>query len=179
MTARELIDQYKITISPTDDSKIRFAVNPKDNAAIEEIKAKKAEIIETIKADQKARDDERKRRAANVESIPGLAELKKAIDEWNDYHEALNASFDGEEAVGGMGVGPKPMDPHDLMTKDEYAQAVVYLEIKKQAMAANYKLGAIGRKALDKIEYNPADWEPIYSDMNKEIAEFTAEHAWD
>ena len=179
MTARELINQYKISISPNDDSKLRILVNPKDKAAIEEIKAKKAEIIETIKADQKARDDERKRRAANVESIPGLVELKKAIAEWNDYHEALNASFDGEEAVGGMGVGPKPMDPHDLMTKDEYAQAVVYLEIKKQAMAANYKLGAIGRKALDKIEDNPADWETIYSNMNKEIAEFTAEHAWD
>ena len=179
MTARELINQYKISISPNDDSKLRILVNPKDKAAIEEIKEKKAEIIETIKADQKARDDERKRRAANVESIPGLAELKKAIDEWNDYNEALNASFDGEEAVGGMGVGPRPIDPHDLMVKDEYAQAVVYLEIKKQAMAANYKLGAICRKALEKIEDNPADWETIYSDMNKEIAEFTAEHAWD
>lgn len=179
MTARELIDQYKITISPTDASKIRINSVPKDKAVVEEIKAKKAEIIDTIKADQKASDDERKRRAANVESIPGLVELKKAIAEWNEYREALNASFDGPEAVGGMGVGPKPMDPHDLMTKDEYAPAVVYLEIKKQAMAANHKLGAIGRKALDKIEDNPADWETIYSDMNKEIAEFTAEHAWD
>ena len=179
MTARELINQYKITISPTDDSKLRINNIPKDKAVVEEIKAKKAEIIETIKADQKARDDERKRRAANVESIPGLVELKKAIAEWNEWNAAFYASFDGPEAVGGMGVGPKPMDPHDLMAKDEYAPAVAYLEIKKQAMAANYKLGAIGRKALDRIEDNPADWETIYNDMSKEIAEFTAEHAWD
>lgn len=179
MTARELIEQYKISISPTDDSKLRILVNPKDKAAIEEIKAKKAEIIDTIKADQKARDDERNRRKANVESIPGLEELKKAIADWNEWNAAFYASFDGPEAVGGMGVGPKPMDPKELMVKDEYAQAVAYLEIKKQAMAANYKLSEIGRKALDRIEDNPADWETIYADMNKEIAEFTAEHAWD
>ena len=177
MTARELISKYNITISPTDDSKIRFAVNPKDKAAIEEIKAKKAEIIETIKADQKARDDERKRRAANVESIPGLEELKKAIADWNEWHRALNASFDGEEAVGGMGVGPKPKHPDTI--KEQYPQAAAYVEAQKVARKYNNDISAIGKRAIERFEDNPSDWEAIIADMNKEVAEFTAEHAWD
>ena len=177
MTARELINQYKITISPTDDSKLRILVNPKDKAAIEEIKAKKAEIIETIKADQKARDDERNRRKANVESIPGLAELKKAIADWNEWHRALNASFDGPEAVGGMGIGPRPKHPDTI--KEQYPQAAAYVEAQKVAHKANRELSAIGKKAVERFEDNPADWEAIIADMNKEIAKFTAEHAWD
>lgn len=179
MTVKELINQYKITLSPTDDCKIRINNVPKDEAVVNEIKEKKAEIIEMIKADQKARDDERKRRAANVESIPGLAELKKAIADWNEWNRAFVESFEGPEAVGGMGVGPKPVDPKELMSKAEYAQAVAYLRIKTASVQHNYKLGAIGRKALDRIEDNPADWETIYADMNKEIADYTAEHAWD
>ena len=57
MTVKELINQYKITLSPTDDGKIRINNVPKDEAVVKEIKEKKAEIIEMIKADQKARDD--------------------------------------------------------------------------------------------------------------------------
>lgn len=177
MTAREMIKKYNITLSPTDDSKIRIYNIPKSAAEREAIVAAKAEIIATIKADKEAKDAERNRRRQNVESIEGLAELKAAINAWNEWHDALNASFEGEEAVGGMGVGPKPINPERI--KEQYPQAAAYIEVQKMAYKENYKLSAIGQKALDRFEDNPADWEAILDDMKAEEKAFVAESIWD
>lgn len=177
MTARELIKKYNITLSPTDDSKIRINNVPKDEAAVKEIKAAKAEIIATIKADKEAKEAERDRRRQNVESIEGLAELKAAINAWNEWHDKLNASFEGEEAVGGMGVGPKPGNPEIIM--EQHPQAAAYIEVQKMARKANMKLSAIGQKALERFEDNPADWEAIIADMKAEEKAFVAESIWD
>lgn len=177
MTAKELIKKYNITLSPTDDSKIRINSIPKDKAVVEEIKAAKAEIIATIKAERDAEIAEHNRRRQNVESIEGLAELKAAIAAWNEWHAALNASFDGDEAVGGMGVGPKPEDPSAIMA--QYPQAAAYIEVQKMARKENYKLSAIGRKALDRFEDDPAEWEAVVADMKAEEKAFVAESIWD
>lgn len=177
MTARELIKKYDITLSPTDDSKIRIHNIPKSDAERDAIVAAKAEIIATIKADKEAKEAERDRRRQNVESIEGLAELKAAINAWNEWHDKLNASFDGDEAVGGMGVGPKPGNPEIIM--EQHPQAAAYIEVQKMARKANMKLSAIGQKALERFEDNPAEWEAIVADMKAEEKAFVAESIWD
>lgn len=177
MTARELIKKYNITLSPTDDSKIRIYNIPKSDAERDAIVAAKAEIIATIKADKEAKEAERNRRRQNVESIEGLAEVRAAINAWNEWHDKLNASFEGEEAVGGMGVGPKPVNPETI--KDQYPQAAAYIEVQKMARKANMKLSAIGQKALERFEDNPSEWEAIIADMKAEEKAFVAESIWD
>lgn len=142
-------------------------------------KAELMQILPEVKAyfaEKKAAEEaERARRKANVESIPGLAEITKLEDALDAWETAFNKSFN---ECGGLGVGPRPQGDLDALL-DKYPQAVAYRRVKVKSMSCNYELADIGKRALDRFENDPSTWEAIMADVEKEETEFAEEHAWD
>lgn len=178
MTIEEMIREYSIdpiTYGP-DAGKIIIRNMPKDASKKAELRAAVEEIKKYF-ADQKAAEDaKRARRAANVAAIPGLQEieaLRDAIAKWNYEFEK---SFD--RGCGGLGVGPRPEGDEEALLK-QYPQAAAYLRVRAVSEKSNYELSAIGKRALDRFEDAPEDWEKIVADMDKEISEFADRHMWD
>lgn len=176
MTAKEMVTMYyitKVTDGPNAGalSVGSMPTNPERKAelmaAVPEIKKYFAELEET-----------KARRERNVESIAGLQEIQDLRNAMEDYSYRFNKSFEGEFAVGGMGVGKRPEgNEAELLAK--YPQAAAYLRVRRQADKTNYELGAIGRRALARFEDAPDEWETVIADMEKELKEKTEQHLWD
>lgn len=134
-----------------------------DPAAPERIRELKPEIMEFFSA-------------AYHPEIEGLAEIRKAEAELSAWHRKFERSFEGENAVGGMGVGPKPQ--HDIKAMlDEYPRAAAYLKAERNASKSNIELSEIGRKA--ELEIIFGDYREAMEHMEAAEKAFTERHIWD
>lgn len=142
----ELIKKYEISLSNDGILRGNVVQAEKDNI-LDDIKSRKAEIIARLEETKVAEERAAAERAAKIAAIEGLEEIKRAraeVEEW-DYRFAR--SFEGETAVGGMGVGEKPNYDFDAMYK-KYPAARAYLRAEAEANRRNYELAAIGRKKM-------------------------------
>ena len=177
MEIEEMIEKY--SISPIgygpNNGKIAVQNPPKSSVDRAALIARVPEIKKYFSDKKTAEDAERARREANIASIAGLKEitdLQEAMAKWNYEFEK---SFD---ECGGLGVGPRPQgDEKELLKK--YPQAAAYLEVRRESEKSNDELATIGKKALDRFEDAPENWESIVADMKKEISEFVDRHIWD
>lgn len=184
MNIEQLIRRYSlsITINPATNQEALMAdlsAVKKDNAT-EEIKQKKAEIMEHLRA-KRAEDEKRaeearqkaKERAERIKEIEGLKEIQDAIEDLEQWQYEFDKSFDD---VGGLGVRPKPV--HDVKAmRQKYPRADAYLRAEEEYLKSNYELSAIGQRALEEVIFG--DWQKAMETMEKEIKDFVQRHIWD
>ena len=174
MTANELIEKYNI-VRKDDMICVKEYYSAKRDDMLNELRERKPEIMEQLIENENEEHRAYEERKRKIEEIEGLAEIKSAMRDIEDWHEEFDKSF---EDVGGMGVRPKP--DYDIKAmREKYPRADAYLKAEKEANKWNYELSAIGKKALDKIINEPEGYKDAIKQMNKEIKDFTQEHLFD
>lgn len=134
--------------------------------------------IKKYLAEQEAEQEEIKaRRESNVKAIKGLQEIRDFRNAMAEYNYQYEKSFEDEYAVGGMGI-ERPEGSEKELT-EKYPQAAAYLMVHRESERSNYEIARIGRKALERFEDAPDEWETIVADMDKEMKEFVQRHIWD
>lgn len=185
MTVQNLIQTYNITLQttltkkgwePTGMLAIREVAACKRDGKLDEIKAKKSDILAVLMEEHKAQKSARAEREAKINAIPGLREIKAAQEDMKRWREEFTASFESE-AGGSVGVRTKPKyDMAGLYAK--YPRAKAYLEASDYANAEHSVKAAAGKKALEAI-INGEDYEQAIATMKSKWAEYTTEHMWD
>lgn len=144
---------------------------PKKDAAKRQKATPKREQNGQKKAASKQETEEKK-------EIPGLAEAQNLIDAWDKYQAAFQASFEGENAVGGMTNAQKPQITVEDYLKDHPA-AAAYLRAENESLKTNYELSAIGKRALDAIKANPDEYAAAIAQMEADLHAYSNAHMWD
>lgn len=175
-TVKELIDRYGIRAADGGKIFVREGkLATKDNA-LDELKARKAEILEHLAAEAARKEAAAAERARKIDEIEGLAEIKGAEIDLAQWEMEFSSSFEGPDACGGLGV--RPMPQYDIAAmKAKYPRAAAYLRAEAEAYKTNYELSAIGRRALDEVIFG--DYNTAMDTMEKEIADFSARHLMD
>ncbi|MEE0433935.1 MAG: hypothetical protein UDB11_00815 [Peptococcaceae bacterium] len=180
MTIEEMIKHFHITPSPDDNNKIRIFNKP-SKEEFEMIVAAKPEILAYFaqKRDEKRRRVEERRK--RIESIPGLVEIEKAMDELADWKYNLEASFEfdeNHEGYGGMGVGPKPQYNIKEML-EKYPIAALYLKLKKDADKENFEISQIGKEHMEMLLNDIDSWQTVAEKYEAANKAFVDKHMWD
>lgn len=177
-TVDEIIKRYDIVLAGDDALRIRNTTAAKRDNAINELKSRKSEIFARLAEIKAAETKAAEERAAKIAAIEGLDEIKKAKIEIEKWNYEFEKSFEGEYAVGGMGVGKKPDYDLQAMYK-KYPAAHAYLRAEAQMFKTNDELPAIGRRALNAIIDAPDNYEAIMAKMDAEIKAFAEKHMFD
>jgi len=176
MTVKELINRYNIIPEPDGRLRVRNVRMAKKDNAVPEITRRKAEIMAYFEQEKEEKAKAKKERQEKIEAIEGLAEIKKAIQEKAEWQIRFNQSFEGEGAVGGMGVGEYPKyDIKGMLQK--YPRAAAYLKAEEYEQKQNIELSIIGEKALSEVVFG--DYEKAMRDMEQELKNFREKHLWD
>lgn len=187
MTTAELISRYNITvvtriddslrIVPTGSLRVGRADLARADGSMDAIKAAKAQIIADWQAQQDAEREAYNARQAKIDAIPGLAEIRTAMEDQASWHREFRASFEGPEAVGGLGIRPQPTTDIDALLS-RYPVAAAYLEAQAFADADNDTKSAAGRKAVDAI-LSGSDPAAAIQAMRTEWTAYCTDHIWD
>lgn len=183
----EMIQRHKIALETKYDRETRKDVPTgrlrldgttlKTTADKDAIRAAKPEIIAYFMAEREAAERELRERQAKVDAIEGLQEIRDAMAAVAKWHQAFQASFEGEGAVGGLGVGKKPtVNIQEL--KNKYPRAAAYLLAEDWSFAANFVKSSAGSTALEEI-INGEDYNAAIDEMQKKWSEHCKEHIWD
>lgn len=157
---------------------VRGVKQAQKDGALDEIKAKKAEIIkyfESERAEARRKYEERQQKIAAIE---GLKEIKAAYEDLAKWRHEFNKSFDGEYAVGGLGVRQKPQYDFESM-RAQYPVADAFLKAEAYADKENHELSSIGKDALEKIINDSENYAEHIAEMERKLKEFTDRHIWD
>lgn len=180
MTTKELIDTYDIRDGATmgKPGALFIARDTKvvRDKMLNEIKARKPEILAYYATEREAKANAKAAREARIKAIDGLADIKAAIADFAAWQREFNASFEGEGAVGGLGVRNYPEHDIDAMMQ-RYPHAAAYLRAEEYANKTNYELATIGKKALEAVI--DGDWQAAMAKMDKDIDAYTTRHMWD
>lgn len=199
MTAAEMIQKYCIFLVIENDNGrplyrdgkpvytgqigTMYGDMVKRDGNLELFKSLKPEIVEILMAEQAQKDKAEEERMAaeakrkkKIDAIEGLAEIKIAQQDLADWQREFDASFEGENACGGLGVRPCPQYDLDAMLA-MYPRAAAYLKAEKEADSTNYEIRAIGKRAIDRIL--DGDYQEALHKMEEEINDFCARHIWD
>lgn len=171
MTTKEFIETYHIIEENGKVGTYNAAPLIKDGRA-HELAERKAEILAYFAEQRRIKEEW----DAKVARIEGLAEIRKAQSELEDWRERFNASFDGEYAVGGLGVGRKPQHNISAML-EQYPRAAAYLKAEQQASKENIELREIGKRALNEVVNG--DYKKAMETMQADIKAFVDRHIWD
>lgn len=143
-----------------------------------EIAARKPEILAALKSRKDAEKCAAEERQAKIDAIPGLKEIRAAREAAANYRYNFRRSFEGEYAVGGMGVGSRPnVDLKALRT--QYPIADAYLRAEAKAESDNYQISAIGEAARERIINAPESYAAAIAQMDTELGKFAERHLWD
>lgn len=176
MTVAELIDRY--TIGLFKDGKIwAQGVKKGDMDAMKVIKARKPEIMAELVAREEAKERAWAEWKAKVDAIEGLTEIREAQDKLEQWHMDFAASFEGPEACGGFGVGPRPNVDIDAL-KARYPRAAAYLQAQSWRNSSNYEKAEAGRVAEEKIVAGE-DFAAAIAEMEQRWSDFCTGKAWD
>ncbi len=173
MTVKELIEHCEISLMGSDKLKIRNTIQ--GQKMLEEIKARKAEIIDYLVAEEAAAKAAAEDRKAKIAAIEGLAELQDALDAEANYHHEVNRRFEDEALSSIMPARPK-VNAKELAAK--YPRAAAYVKAEDWTYASNYAKNAAGRKALERI-INGEDHEQVLAEMEAEWSAHCDQHVWD
>ena len=180
MTPKELIKRYDIRDGEMMGKPGALFIARQDavmrDRMLDEIKARKPEILAYFAAEREAKRDAKAEREAKIKAIEGLEDIQNAIADLAAWQREFNASFDGEYAVGGLGVRDYPHYDIDAMMQ-RYPQAAAYLRAKEYADKQNTELSIIGEKALNAVI--DGNWQSAMEQMDKDVDEFTRRHMWD
>ena len=172
----ELVHRYSISISPTDESKLRLINGDaaKKSGDLDVIIAEKQNIIAYLKKQDETQKRECAERQAKIDAIPGLKELENAIDDLARWEIEFEESFDD---CGGLGVRPKPQYDLDAMRR-EFPRAAAYLKARSYQFSPNFVKSAAGEIAANAI-IDGAGYESAIEKMEKSWHRYCNEHLWD
>lgn len=178
-TVETLISKYGLYLADKDGQDA-VGVKPayakwfvKENAK-ELVIAHKAQIIDCLKARAESEKVSAEERAAKIAAIPGLAEIKAAIDDEYEWRGEYEDAMESEDET--IHLRPRPsVDIAALRAK--YPQASAYLTAEAMSHRSNYEYAAIGRKALEMVINGDYQGAVEYMDARKK--QLCAEHAWD
>lgn len=183
-TSQELIKTYGISLAteykpgvgfvPTGKLMVRRADLAKKNGDFNAIVAAKSEIIALLTAEEKERKDAAELRNVKIDSIPGLKEIRAAMDDMKAWQKEFNDSF---LDCGGLGVRSRPVYDFDKLYAT-YPRAAAYLKAEQYQDAANYAKSAAGKKALEAI-INGADPAETIAAMEAEWNAYCEKSIWD
>lgn len=178
MTAQELIQKYELTIVIVDGQEMvrcpgRLAAAVKKAGAGSQIKAHKAEIIAILKAREAEAKAAAEARKAKIDAIPGLAEIRAAIADQEEWDEEFERCMET-----GRSVMSRQRPQYDFAALNaRYPQAAAYRKAKALSLKSNYELAAIGRDALEMVING--DWEAALEYIKTENDKFVERHMWD
>lgn len=177
MTALELVNKYHIILvhemfnkKTRRYEKVENVVEvlnidlAKEDDVISELKARKAEIIDAIKAQaaaKKAAEEDRKNR---IKAIEGLAEIKAAQSRIFARSMKIDEVMNGDGDFSFVDTTKEEYDFEAAYRK--YPKAAAYLKAEALSENRDEKLAEVGKKALDEILYG--DWEKAVEMMNSE-----------
>lgn len=177
MTALELVNKYNIILvhemfnkKTRRYEKVENVVevlnidSAKADGVISELKARKAEIIDAIKAQaaaKKAAEEDRKNR---INAIEGLAEIKAAQSRIFARSMKIDAVMENDSDFSFVDTTKEEYDFEAAYRK--YPKAAAYLKAEALSKNSDEKRAEIGKKALDEILYG--DWEKADEMMNAE-----------
>lgn len=184
MTAQELIKKYDICLQikyvpgvgavPTGKLRVGLGSDAKANGDFDMIVSCKPEIMRILTEEREAERKSCQERQDKIIAIPGIIEIKDAMDDLRRWHEEFEKSFDD---VGGLGV--RPMPEYDFSAlNDKYPRAAAYFKAKNYADADNYAKSSAGEKALERI-INGEDYEEAIKAMESEWGAYCEIHMWD
>ncbi len=182
MTVKELVERYHLFKAWRNvDGKPVAGVgtyNKEAEEVFDEIVARKEEILAYLNEREEAKRREYKTLtpAAEIDAIEGLTEIRRAQEELIEWRRKFNASFEGDGAVGGLGVGRKPEHDIDTMMQ-KYPRAAAYLKAEVMANKENIELANIGKKALKEVVNG--DYTKAMADMQAAEKAFVNRHIWD
>lgn len=173
MKIKEFIDFYEITNAGNGMVNIGNKEEGKRN--IEEIKARKPEILAYFQKIKEEKEKARRERQEKINAIERLKELKKAIDAECGYFEDFGRRME-DEMLSSIAVKPPEADIDELKAK--YPQAAAYIKAEGWECASNYTKMALGSRALERI-INGENHEQVISEMEAEWDEYCDERMWD
>lgn len=133
----------------------------KRDGMIDEIKARKSEIIDTLKAQEAAHKAAKEDRKNRINAIEGLAEIKAARS--RIIGKTL-AFVDHMKNDGDFSFFDTSKEEYDFdAAYQKYPKAAAYLRAEALAESKDEKLAEIGKKALDEILYG--DWQKAKENM--------------
>lgn len=181
MTAQELVKKYHITLYNKDTQlKIpgKDAESVKRDGALEELKRRKAELIDFLKSERERKEAEAHQRVIEhdkkVAAIPGYIELRNAVYAVERWHTAFDRAMDR-----GDGIIPAHPDVKPDELRKEYPIAAAYEKALNYSYSSNYARAAAGREAEQKILNDPSCWETAIAEMERQWSEYVDEHIWD
>lgn len=141
---------------------------------VAEIKARKPEILAWFQSQR----DAQAARQARIDAIPGLTKLRAAYAERAEYRRRFNRSFDGDYAVGGMGVGPRPTVDMEAL-KRMYPVAAAYLIAEDKYNSENFRISGIGWDVMEMIIASPRKYAAAMAMGNARMREYLGARMYD
>ena len=172
--ATELIAEFGLKLGYKDGKpgfRVTRKVSPKQ---IEQIKARKDEIIDELLKREAAEKAAAAARESKINAIEGLKELEAAINAQDDYHHEINRRFENEALSSILPAQPKA---NIKELKEKYPRAAAYIKAENWKYANNYAKVAAGQKALERI-INGENHEQVLADMEAEWDAHREENMW-
>jgi len=145
---------------------------------LEEIKARKEEILSYFATQRKIAESARKEREAKINAIEGLQAIYKAMGAEADYHVAFNRMMESEGQSGNGALLPSLPEVSSKDLKAQYPRAAAYIKAEGYSLANNHAKASAGKKALERI-INGEDHEKVLVGMEAEWSAHCEEHIWD
>lgn len=174
MNAQELISRYNITRFGDKIRLYNTELAKKDGFGLSDLVAAKPEIMAFLLQQEAEKEAARIQRQRKIEAIPGLAELKNSLSDWEEYRIAFN-KFIENDAIGRCPKKPES-DPESL--KRDYPMAAAYIHAESYSLADHYAKASAGRNALERI-ISGDPYADAISDMEQEWNSYLDEHIWD
>lgn len=175
MQVQELIKNYQISLAGPDRLRVNARLAQADGA-MDEIKAKKPEIIACLTEKQHKAERAAAERAAKINAIPGLDELRSALEDSARFRAAFRRMM-ADEHNDGVSQPPKPStDPEEVASK--HPRAAAFVKAETWSHAEHDVKAAAGATALEKI-INGEDHEAALAAMEAEWNNYCNKHLWD
>lgn len=175
MTAKDLVERYGICrVGEMLKSSCGDLI--KKDGVMDELKARKAEIMAYLLEEETKAKRAREEREAKLKAIEGLEELKHALYDEQRYRHEFNAMMDDESNDGAFPPKPVKVKYKDIAPK--YPRAVAYLKAENYSFSENMGKRMAGKKALERI-LNGEDHELALADMEKEWSAYCEARMWD
>lgn len=176
MTIKELVWEFRMerrgdkigTFYPPSDPQRR-------DELMERMKAQKPEIMQYLIDQENEKARTAQERQDRIDAIPGLKELKDAIEDLRKWNEEFEQNW--ERGDSGVGLRPRPQYDLDAM-RAKYPRATGYLAAESMALSPNYVKAASGQKALNRI-IEGEDHVQALADAKAEWDAYVQEHIWD
>lgn len=114
--------------------------------------------------------------AAIAKAIPGLAELRAAVEDEERYHDEFERMMEDEGNDGAR--PPKPIKIESATVRAQYPIAAAYIKAEAWEQASHYAKSAAGKRAKQRLEAGEP-YQQVIAEMDAEWTQHVNAHAWD